>query len=289
MTKMELIYLITHVVVYLIMLGLSIFIFAYHKKRKFRTSLANFKNAVFISLFVFCMILSLTIVVMFSLQHFQRTMLYDELMTSGVAAEGKIFYRGIKCKYYRSEKYLRFELGVFFYDPSGKKLKVFIDVDPFNYARLSKQYTLWIHYQRHNPKRIILDDFPPLVDPKDIIPVFSFGLIFVTGVFMWMRRNYICKSCRRLNTHVAIRTPYDLKRVLKMVSKHVADGTVCVLQKKTPRSDPFNCVRPDGPWTKDLEYLFRCNTCYMEFGLSSRTFRLDVGPFVGTGGNWRPQ
>ncbi|OEU64549.1 MAG: hypothetical protein BA867_05750 [Desulfobacterales bacterium S5133MH16] len=105
---------------------------------------------------------------------------------------------------------------------------------------------------------------------------------------MWMRRNYICKSCRKLNTHIIIRTPHDLKRVLKMVNKHVADGTVCVLQKKTPRSNPFNWVRPDGPWTKDLEYLFRCNTCYMEFGLSSRPFRLDVGPFVGTGGNWGP-
>jgi len=275
-----------------LVLGLSVFIFVYHKKRKFQTRLVKFrtgfKNVLPIFIFLFCMLLALTMVLMHSLQHLQQIRLYDELTTSGVTARGKILYRNITCEYYRANEYYNFEMGVSFYDSSGKRQQTLIYVDPFNYKRLSEQVSVWIQYQWDDPKIIIFPDFPPGVDPKGAIRVFSFGLIFVTGVLIWMRRNYVCQSCQELNLHIPIRSSRDLKRVLRMLKRHVGDGTVCVLRKNA-NSVPFNWILSEGPCSNDLEYLFRCNSCYAEFGLTSRPFRQTDAPFMGQGGNWGPQ
>lgn len=227
--------------------------------------------AFFLALFVF-----------FSLRLLQTENLYKRLMTSGIATEAKIFFQGFH------PGPMAMEVGIDFFDLSGKQHKNFVDLDPVNYFLISNESSLRIHYHHDAPEEIILDDFPPRINPAEIILIFSSGLLLVTGGCMWIKRKKICPICQELNTQVEIQTPKDLRMILKIAQSYVADGTLSVQHERTPASFPFGRINPDGPWLKELEYLFRCNTCRMEFGLSSRPFRKGQGPFTGTAGRWSP-
>lgn len=268
---------------YLIIIGFSLGLFYYSLRRNFKTRLFNFNDSISVIFFVGYMAFFLVIFFFFSLSLLQSGNPYKHLMTSGIASEAKIFYQG-----YRAGS-MALKVGVDFFDLSGKQHKNFVDLDPVNYFLISKERSLRIHYHNDDPEKIILDEFPPRINPAEIILIFSSGLLLVTGVCMWIKRNKTCPVCRELNTHLEIRTPNDLRKILKMMKRYVADGTLLVLQERTPASFPFDRINPDGPWLKELEYLFRCNTCRMEFGLSCRPFRKGHGPYTGTAGRWSPK
>jgi hypothetical protein len=268
---------------YLIIPGFALVMFIYHFKRKFRSKLFNFKKSFPVTMFVFFMAFFLIMSVMFASKLLHTGDFYHYLMATGVPAKAKVFYSGF-------DPYgMVLEVGVEFLSSSGEELKHYVVVDPVNYTRLFNIQSLRIHYQDDDPAEIILDDFPPCLNPFDFIILFSSILLLITGAFMWTRRDYVCPRCRELHINVNIRTPHDLRKVLKMVHRHVVNGTVSVLHDRTPTSAPFNRINPDGPWKEELEYLFRCNTCWKEFGLSSITFSTDDVSFAGAGGRWSPK
>jgi len=267
----------------LMILGLPLGTFYYSLKRNFRIRLFNFADNIIVIFFTGYMFFFLFIFVFFSLNLPKAGNLYQRLMTSGITTEAKIFYQAFR------PGPMSFEVGVDFFDLSGTQHKHFVQLDPVNYFLISKERSLRIHYHQDAPEKIILDDFPPRINPMEIILIFSSGLLLVIGCCMWIKRNKICSVCQDLNTHVEIRTSNDLRKILEMAQRYVADGTLSVLHESTPASSPFDRINPDGPWFKDLEYLFQCNTCRIEFGLSCRPFRKGQGPYTGTAGRWSPK
>ena len=255
----------------------------YSLRRNFRAKLFNFNDKISVFFFVGYMAFFLVLFIFFSLSLLQTENLYKRLMTSGIATDAKIFYQG-----YRVGP-MALEVGVDFYDLSGKRNKNFVDLDPVNYFLISKERSLRIRYHNDDPEEIILDEFPPRINLLEITQIFSSGLLLLIGFCMWIKRNKVCSICQELNTNVEIWTSNDLRKILKMVQRYVADGTVSVLHERTPMSSPFDQINPDGPWLNDLEYLFQCNTCRVEFGLSCRPFRKDQAPFTGTAGRWAPK
>ncbi len=93
-----------------------------------------------------------------------------------------------------------------------------------------------------------------------------------------------CSSCAEARTRIEIRHPSDLRSVLLSIHALVEGGVLRVLPRANTLSgeEPFESLRPEGPWPDVLSYRFQCVKCGMHFGLSAETYH-------GQGGEWKVQ
>lgn len=89
-----------------------------------------------------------------------------------------------------------------------------------------------------------------------------------------------CPRCAALRQRFAIERPTDLRLAIRVVSDHLADGTL-VEEPETSASRPFSEILENGPWDDVLRRAFRCANCGQRFLLEAETFH-------GGGGEWRP-
>jgi hypothetical protein len=87
-----------------------------------------------------------------------------------------------------------------------------------------------------------------------------------------------CERCRELGTRFEIRVPDDLKKAIRIVRAHVAEGTLTELPDG-PDGEPFASINADGPWDDIVSHLFACTGCGGRFRLSAETYH-------GSGGYW---
>jgi hypothetical protein len=266
----------------LFFIGGSLVLFIYQYKRKFRAKLFNFKHVWGHFLFAISMALISIMMVMFLSEYFRNTRAFKDIMKTGVPTTGEAIYKNVLV-YSRD-----ISVAIAYYGPSEKKITTDIKADSLNYLAIPLEKTLRVHYRGQDPADIILADYPPRVDPVTITFSLPFLFLFITGVWMWIKRNDRCESCDHLNSHFDIRVPTDLKKVLRTIRQNVTDGKLSVLLDKTPMSKPFEKVPVDGPWYDDVEYVFRCNSCLSEFTLYGGKFGAYSKVHHSRKGRWKP-
>ena len=92
-----------------------------------------------------------------------------------------------------------------------------------------------------------------------------------------------CEACFDLHEEVRIRSPADLKRVLRQAKAGMERGHLrCVdLMRESSEPDLTPSEIPvDGPWDDHVSYELRCAKCGTCFALSAETYH-------GSGGAWR--
>ena len=96
-----------------------------------------------------------------------------------------------------------------------------------------------------------------------------------------------CAQCRDVDRVVAIRTPRDLDRAIRVIQANLGDGTLresrywpeAVLD--TRNGVPFAEFAERRPQVDVVEYYFECSTC-------NRLYHLAVDVYHGAGGQWCP-
>jgi hypothetical protein len=93
-----------------------------------------------------------------------------------------------------------------------------------------------------------------------------------------------CAKCEELNRTVAIRSPGELEKALRVIRGNLDDGTL-VETAPFARAEvgggpgPFTSIPLSGPWPGSIEHHFTCG----------RVYRLAVETFHGSGGSWSPR
>ena len=92
----------------------------------------------------------------------------------------------------------------------------------------------------------------------------------------------MCPACEGLQVEVAIRSPSELAKAIRVAKANVADGTLEVEAASgatVAAQQPFAELPADGPWGDLIAYAFRCVKCGARFVLSAETYH-------GSGGFW---
>jgi hypothetical protein len=90
-----------------------------------------------------------------------------------------------------------------------------------------------------------------------------------------------CNRCSDLQRELVVESPGQLRDLVRLVQKHLAEGTLEERQSQEAfgSTAPFNSVPEEGPWPDYLLYTFQCTSC------DSR-FRLETETYHGAGGRW---
>jgi hypothetical protein len=92
-----------------------------------------------------------------------------------------------------------------------------------------------------------------------------------------------CASCAPFDTHLEIRLPGELARILEKVKRAVAAGELEYNAFESSRvligQSHFGSVEPSGPYPDVLDYYFECTACRAVFELTAETYH-------GRGGKW---
>src|SRR5262245_22237978 len=91
-----------------------------------------------------------------------------------------------------------------------------------------------------------------------------------------------CERCEELHQRIAIRSPGELTRAIRVIHSNLEDGTLEQARRTDVGSSttPFLSVPESGPWDDILLYDFSCCSCGSRFRLSAETYH-------GRGGEWR--
>jgi hypothetical protein len=83
----------------------------------------------------------------------------------------------------------------------------------------------------------------------------------------------LCDLCQK----VPIRTPGELRKVVRVARANLEDGTIVEIASE--ESTPLSALRPEGPLPDIIRPNFRCRECGQMFLLRCETYH-------GSGGSW---